>query len=59
MPRKPPSTHASCNVVSESANALDCTRSGTSRWMVASSASFASAWASPAVIPSRASVTTP
>ena len=59
MPTKPPITQASWSVVSLRANALACTRSGTSRWIVESSDSLASDWASPAVRPSSASDTTP
>ncbi|MFC6340851.1 hypothetical protein ACFP8W_02585 [Nocardioides hankookensis] len=40
---KPPITQASWSVVSLRANALACTRCGTSRWIVASSENFASA----------------
>ena len=59
MPTKPPITHASCSVVSERAKALAWIRPGTSRWMVESSDSLASACARPAVRPSRTSGTRP
>jgi hypothetical protein len=59
MPTNPPITHASWSVVSLRAKALVRTRSGTSRWIVESSDSFARDCARPAVSPSRASVTTP
>ena len=59
MPTKPPSTHASWQVVSLRPNALACTRVWMSRWMVASRENFASACASPAASPRRASVHTP
>ena len=59
MPTKPPSTHASWQVVSLRPNALACTCVGMSRWMVASRENLAIACASPAVRPSSASVHTP
>jgi hypothetical protein len=59
IPTKPPITHASCSVVSERAKALAWIRSGTSRWMVESSDSFAIDCASPAVSPSSSNGTRP
>ena len=59
MPTKPPITHASWSVVSLRANALDCIRSWTSRWIVESRESLASDWARPAVRPSSTSGTSP
>ena len=59
MPTNPPTTQATWSIVSERANALVCTRSGTYRWIVESSDSLDSDWASPAVRPSSASDTTP
>ena len=54
-----PVTHASWRVVSLRANALAWLRSCTSRWLVASSDTFASDWLRPATSASRASAGTP
>ena len=53
MPTKPPSTHASWQVVSLRPNALACTCVGMSRWMVASRENLAIACASPADQPEQ------
>ena len=52
MPMNPPITQDSWSSVSERAKAEVRWRSGTSRWMVASSESLPIAWATPAVRPS-------
>ena len=55
MPTKPPITQDSWSSVSDRANTLVRTRSGTSRWISASSDSLPSDWLMPAIEPERSS----
>src|SRR5918997_435215 len=56
MPSAPPTTQDSCSTVSERANAEARRLSGTSRWMIASSATLPSALATAATPATRAAV---
>lgn len=57
MPIAPPTTQDIWSSVSERAKADVRTSSGTSRWIIASSDSFDSAWVNPATAASAATIT--